>query len=187
MGKEPRTGAASMVDPPALRPPGLPDARAAAELHHRSWIATYGPLLPPDQAARLTLAERIDHWERLLSEPSADRGTLVAERAGRIVGLVEWEIGPRGGRAVGEVHAIHVAPEDRGQGTGKGLLDAAVQAMRSLGVRRAVLWVLEDNRAARRFYERRGWVWDGTRIERSLGGFAGFPPVIEVRYVLDVA
>jgi ribosomal protein S18 acetylase RimI-like enzyme len=176
-----------MVEPLALRPPGPPDARAAAELHHRSWIATYGPLLPPDQAARLTLAERVEHWERLLSEHSADRGALVAERAGRIVGLVEWEIGPDGDRAVGEVHAIHVAPEDRGRGTGTLLLDAAVQAMHFLGVRRTVLWVLEDNRAARRFYKSQGWVWDGTRIERSLGGFADFPTVIEVRYVLDVA
>jgi hypothetical protein len=68
-----------MVEPPALRPPGPLDARAAAELHHRSWIATYGPLLPPDQAARLTLTERVEHWERLLSGHSADRGALVAE------------------------------------------------------------------------------------------------------------
>lgn len=176
-----------MVEPAALRPPGLPDARAAAELHHRSWVATYGPLLPPDQAARLTLAERVEHWERLLREPSADRGTLVAERAGRVVGLVEWEIGPEGDRAVGEVHAIHVAPEDRGRGFGNALLDAAVHAMHALGVRRAILWVLEGNTAARRFYERDGWVWDGTRVERPLGGFADFPTVIEVRYVLDLA
>ncbi len=176
-----------MVEPPALRPPGPPDAPAVAELHHRSWIATYGPLLPRDQAARLTLAERVEHWERLLSEHSADRGSLVAEREGRIVGLVEWEIGPDGDAAVGEVHAIHVAPEDRGRGTGKVLLVAAVQAMHSLGVRRAVLWVLEGNTTARRFYERQGWVSDGTRIERSLGGFADFPTVIEIRYALDVA
>lgn len=55
------------------------------------------------------------------------------------MGLVEWEIGPDGDRAVGEVHAIHVAPEDRGRGTGKVLLVAAVEAMHSLGERRAVL------------------------------------------------
>ena len=60
------------------------------------------------------------------------------------------------------------------------------EAMRSLGVRRAVLWVLDANSTARRFYERQGWVWDGARVERSLGGFAGFPTVIEVRYTLDL-
>lgn len=93
----------------------------------------------------------------------------MAERAGRIVGLVEWEIGPEGDRAVGEVHAIHVAPEVRGRGVGTVLLVAALEAMRSPGVRRAVLWVLDGNTTARRFYERQGWVWDGTRVERPLG------------------
>ena len=145
-----------MIELLALRSPGPPDARAAAELHYRSWIATYGPLLAPDQAARLTLTERVEHWERLLGERSADRGALVAERAGRIVGLVEWEIGPEGDRAVGEVHAIHIAPEERGRGVGTVLLVAAVEAMRSLGVRHAILWVLDGNATARRFYERQG-------------------------------
>jgi len=172
----------AMTEHPALRSPGPPDAQSAAELHYHSWIATYGPRLAPDQAARLTLAERVEHWERLLGERPADRGALVAERAGRTVGLVEWEIGPEGDRAAGEVHAIHVAPEERGRGVGTVLLVAAVEAMRSLGVRRAILWVLDGNATARRFYERQGWVWDGTRIERPLGGFADFPAVTEVRY-----
>jgi hypothetical protein len=54
--------------------------------------------------------------------------------------------------------------------------------MHSLGVRRAVLWVLDASTTARRFYEGQGWVWDGVRVERPLGGLADFPPVIEVRY-----
>jgi hypothetical protein len=93
-----------------------------------------------------------------------------------VIGLVEWEIGPEGDRAIGEVHAIHVATEERGRGVATVLLAAAVEAMRSLGVRRAVLWVLAANAAARRFYESIGWTWDGTIVERPLGDFADFPP-----------
>lgn len=128
-----------MTELPVLRSPGPEYAQAAAELHYRSWVATYGPLVTPDEAERLTLAERVEHWERLLRERPADRGALVAARADRIVGLVEWEIGPEGDRAIGEVHAIHVAAEQRGRGVGTALLAAAVEAMRSLGVRRVVL------------------------------------------------
>lgn len=69
----------------------------------------------------------------------------MAERPGRIVGLIEWEIGPEGDRAVGEVQAIHVAAGERGRGVGKVLPIAAVEAMRSLGVRRAVLRALDGN------------------------------------------
>jgi len=41
-----------------------------------------------------------------------------------------------------------------------------------------VLWVLEDNERARRFYDRGGWTADGeTRVE-SIGG----EPVKQLRY-----
>lgn len=176
-----------MTELPVLRSPRPEDAQAVAELHYRSWVGTYGPRVTPGEAERLRLTERVEHWEWLLRERPSDRGALVAERARRVVGLVEWEIGPDGDRAIGEVHAIHVATEERGRGVGTVLLAAAVEAMRSLGVRRAVLWVLDANSAARRFYERHGWVCDGTTVERPLGGFANFPPVIEVRYALDLA
>ena len=85
------------------------------------------------------------------------------------------------------IHAIHVALEARGRGVGWRLLDAAVEALRGHGIRRAILWVVEDNLTARAFYERQGWGWDGTRQERLLGGFPDFPSVVEVRYALDLS
>jgi len=39
VGRERRAGATPMIEPPALRSPRPTDARAAAELHYRSWIA----------------------------------------------------------------------------------------------------------------------------------------------------
>jgi len=170
----------------AIQPPTLDDAHDAAALHHQSWVATYTPLLSPDKAARLTLEERVGHWERLLRERPRRMGALVAKRDGAVVGLAEWEIGPEGDPSVGEVHAIHVAAEERGRGVGRALLEASVAALRESALRRAILWVLEDNANARAFYERQGWAWDGTRVERPLGGFADFPRAVEVRYMLDL-
>ena len=127
------------------------------------------------------------HWKWLLGSQPAHMGALLAVRPGAIVGLVEWEIGVDDDPSVGEVHAIHVALEERGRGTGRRLLDAAVEALRDHGIHRAILWVVEDNVTARAFYEQRGWAWDGTRLERSLGGFSDFPIVVEVRYALDLS
>jgi ribosomal protein S18 acetylase RimI-like enzyme len=100
---------------------------------------------------------------------------------------VEWEIGVADDPSVGEIHAIHVASEERGRGVGWRLLDAAIETLRRYGVRRAILWVVEDNVTARGFYERQGWRWDGTRLERPLGGFLDFPSVVEVRYALELS
>jgi GNAT superfamily N-acetyltransferase len=66
--------------------------------------------------------------------------------------------------------ALYVRPEAWGTGVAVRLHDRAVEALREAGVERARLWVLEGNVRARRFYERRGWVEDGTTRE------VPFPP-----------
>jgi GNAT superfamily N-acetyltransferase len=170
-----------------IRSPRIDDAAGAAAVHYRSWVVTYTPLVRPDQADQLTLAERVAHWEWLLRSRPAHIGALLAVRPGAIVGLVEWEIGVDDDPSVGEIHAIHVVLEERGGGVGRRLLAAAVEALRGHGIRRAILWVVEDNLTARAFYERHGWVWDDARLERPLGGFPDFPTVVEVRYALDLS
>jgi RimJ/RimL family protein N-acetyltransferase len=58
---------------------------------------------------------------------------------------------------------------------------ASVDATLSADYGAALLWVLEDNPRARRFYERAGWAPDGVRkAEERLGVRAA-----EVRYRKD--
>jgi RimJ/RimL family protein N-acetyltransferase len=57
-------------------------------------------------------------------------------------------------------------------------MGAGVESMRASGYRDAVLWVLEDNPRARRFYEREGWSLDGGRKDAEFVGMR----VPEVRY-----
>jgi GNAT superfamily N-acetyltransferase len=73
------------------------------------------------------------------------RGRLViAEEDGRAVGFVAFH---------GEVlHALYVVPELWSRGIGSRLLELAGPV--------SSLWVLEENRRARLFYERHGWVPD---------------------------
>lgn len=88
-------------------------------------------------------------------------GTIaLASCAGKVVGFVAWQDD--------EVEALYVLPSAAGCGVGGHLLDAAVGATR--------LWVLEDNRHARRFYERRGWSPSG-HLRQQYG------PVRELEYV----
>jgi ribosomal protein S18 acetylase RimI-like enzyme len=49
-----------------------------------------------------------------------------------------------------------VAEDQRGQGVGCALMDAAYAVMRELGVTEVMLYVLEGNDGAVRFYERLG-------------------------------
>jgi ribosomal protein S18 acetylase RimI-like enzyme len=63
----------------------------------------------------------------------------------------------------GELYALYVDPDEWGAGHGRALDEAARAHLRGALFTGAVLWVLEDNERARGFYERCGWVDDGTR------------------------
>jgi ribosomal protein S18 acetylase RimI-like enzyme len=81
----------------------------------------------------------------------------VAEIEGRRVGLITWTR-PQGGDLDGaEVRALAVAVAARGQGVGRALLEAAEDALRVAGVRRAWLVTTNDNLAALALYQKAGW------------------------------
>jgi GNAT superfamily N-acetyltransferase len=63
------------------------------------------------------------------------------------------------------LRTLYVVPSHWGRGVGSSLHDHALARSRARGCACAKLWTLEQNIAARRFYEKRGWTLNGeTRI-----------------------
>jgi GNAT superfamily N-acetyltransferase len=151
------------------------DAPAIAEVHVRTWQAAYRDVLPVDRLDAVTVGQRVPLWERLLANP--ELATFVAEHDDRVVAFAN--VGPsREPDAAGELFAIYALPEAWGTGVAGELMAAGLDSLREGGHDGAVLWVLEDNTRARRFYEREGWLPDGGRKqEQFLGTDVG-----EVRY-----
>ena len=94
--------------------------------------------------------------------------TFVAERDGEIVGFAS--VGPsRDERGLGELYAIYVDPDSWSQGAGRALVARAEEQLAG-EYEEATLWVLAANPRARHFYERAGWLPDGTsKSEERLG------------------
>ena len=141
------------------------DAAAIAEVHARTWRAAYEHAFG---AERLAAREPdVALWTRILANERVE--VNVAEAEGRIVAFVS--VGPsRDDDAEGELYAIYALPEAWGTGAGAALMQAGLDAMRGAGYRDAVLYVLDENPRARRFYEREGWALDGgTKREELLG------------------
>jgi ribosomal protein S18 acetylase RimI-like enzyme len=138
------------------------DARGIAEVHVASWRHAYRGLLPDGSLDRLSVEQREASWREAFRDRGA--GVFVAEEDGRVIGFASFGPSRDGdaGPEVGEIPAIYVDPSAVGAGVGRALLDAAIEALREAGYRRATLWVLEANAHARRFYERAGWRCDGT-------------------------
>jgi ribosomal protein S18 acetylase RimI-like enzyme len=155
---------------------GVPkDAPAMARVHARSWRATYPGLLPPAVIDDVlgSRRDRVERWRAWLADPDQHGGSFVAELGGNLVGYVFWGA-PREPDApsdVAEVYAIYLDPDAIGRGIGRGLFEAAVTDIAAHDFRGAVLWVLDTNERARRFYEAAGWRPDGaTKTEERRGG-----------------
>lgn len=81
-----------------------------------------------------------------------------AYRHAELWGMVGLEREPRArNRHKATVMGMYVAPEARGQGVGRSLLDALLRHARANGVESLVLTVTEGNTAAQRLYEALGF------------------------------
>jgi GNAT superfamily N-acetyltransferase len=144
------------------------DLAAVGDLHQRSRTAAYAHILS-DEALAGGAAQPLGEWwaERWKWERDTHRMTI-AEEDGKIVGFTY--VGPSDEPGVGELNAIHVDPAYIGTGVGKDLMLHAECQLREVAGNRAVLWVLEENARARKFYERGGWKPDGTTRVESVSG-----------------
>jgi ribosomal protein S18 acetylase RimI-like enzyme len=158
----------------SIRPAELQDAPAIARIHIRSWQVAYRGQLPGTFLDSLDsdLERRTSQWERNIAT-AADRGwtQLVGEHAGAVVGFVTFgrPDDPQEDPTVGQLHAIYLDPTYWNQGYGRALFAAAESGLAEARYRGALLWVLETNARARRFYERAGWIADGTKKVEARG------------------
>ncbi|WBB72765.1 GNAT family N-acetyltransferase [Micromonospora sp. WMMD1128] len=153
----------------SLRPATEADLMAVGALHQRSRVAAYSSFLPPEALADPTPEAMGRYWVERLTWEGMDHRMTVAERDGRLVGFSYLGPDDEGDPATGLLHAIHLEPDERGRGTGRALMVDALDAIRARGWTRAALWVLRDNAAARRFYERGGWHATGGHLTERIG------------------
>ncbi|RAS64067.1 L-amino acid N-acyltransferase YncA [Lentzea atacamensis] len=144
------------------------DALAIASVRVRSWRTAYRGQIPDEVLDNLSLEERIPMWER-----ASRRGEVwVGLDGDQVVGFICT--GPsHEADAVSQLYAIYLLPSAWGTGLALPLAEAGLA-----GLTDVVLWVLEDNQRARRFYERLGFTADGTTREEIFGDTV----VKELRY-----
>jgi GNAT superfamily N-acetyltransferase len=134
------------------------DAEACLAVQRRSTIKGYAQIFPQDQYPFPDDVVRAE-WVARLASPAQ---VVLAVVDGEVVGTVSARP-PR-------LEALFVVPEHWGGAVASRLHDEALWLITAAGCESAQLDVMVDNARARRFYERRGWVLDGRRMELP------FPP-----------
>ena len=142
--------------------------------------------MPDEILDGLTIEGRERDWQGWLADGGERVHTLLAERDGMIEAFCTLEMPSSEDEpdAVAGIPAIYAHPDAFGRGAGPALLDAAIEAMRERGYTEAILWMLEGNRRAEAFYERRGWHRDGGRRSARYPGiiFEAEAEPMEIRF-----
>jgi GNAT superfamily N-acetyltransferase len=164
----------------AIRPATLDDAEGIARAHTASWRTSYRGLLPDAVLARIDVDQRTSSWRRVLQDPAVL--TLVAYDVTHrdIVGLCD--AGPSRGatRYAGEVYRLYIEHHAKRHGLGRDMFELVTDWLRSRQLGSLIIWVLDNNHHARRFYEAMG----GREASRMSSMVSGFP-VVELAYVWD--
>ncbi len=135
------------------------EIKGKAYVHWKSWHEAYSGIVNREYLDRLTL----EKCEKMAY--SWPENTIVAEENGNVIGFVCY--GDRGEEApdVGEIFALYVLAEYYGKDIGRKLMDAGLEQIKHFSQVR--LWVLRENRRAIRFYEKCGFLPDGTEMTNA--------------------
>ena len=158
------------------------DLPTIARIHSEAWHTAYQDLIAPDVLAGVTPATRLVSWQRWFED--GNHQVILLIEHGQTVGFIR--LCPARPVAdppenYGELSHLYLDPDVIAKGHGHQLFNHAKRTLQSGGYTGMLLWTLEGNMRARRFYERHGMQADGAREDEPdwLG-----PGVYEVRYVL---
>ena len=148
-----------------LRPSDTSDAAAIAAVHVEAWREAYAGVVRGDVLAALSGADREKAWKSSLADPARPFLVTVAELDGKLVGFCARCVPTRDedeDLSTGEIAALYVTPTYWGCGVGGALLRDALGQLDAEGCPQVTLWTFDANDRARGFYERFGFMPDGT-------------------------
>jgi GNAT superfamily N-acetyltransferase len=164
----------------AIREATLADAEGIARSHTLSWQTSYRGILPDSVLDLIDVGQRASSRRQILRDDSIFKLVAYDVTHGDIVGFCDAGPSRRPGPWAGEVYAIYIEHHAKRHGLGLEMFERTCAWLRAKQMPSLVIWVLENNSHARRFYEAMGGR-AAARVRSRVGGF----PVIEVSYVWD--
>ena len=141
------------------------DRNAISRIYEESWRYAYRGIIPQDYLDAIPKGRWAGHFD------NPGWYTMVCVEDGAFIGTGSF-CRSRFARFpdAGEVISIYFLPEYMGKGYGRELMKAVLRELKEQDFREVFLWVLEENRRARGFYESMGFRRTDDSMESSIGG-----------------
>lgn len=138
---------------------------AISKIYERSWKYAYKGIIPQDYLDNIPEGRWAD------SVNKANMNSLILIECGRIIGTASFcKSRWKKYSDYGEIVSIYFLPDYIGKGYGRLLLGECIKELKKFGFCKVLLWVLEDNYRARKFYEKNGFLCSEVSMDDNIGG-----------------
>lgn len=163
------------------------DGARVAQIRVLSWQSAYRDLLPRQALTAMRPETSAQRWADTATAPAPTKLFVAVDDddvpvAFCLVSAAREAVDRHPDLPTGELCAIYADPLVIGTGAGGAVHDAGMDYLARQGFRHVMLWVLEGNDSAMRFYRRHGWRPDGGRAGFEWGG----TNVTELRYAKGI-
>ena len=164
----------------AIRPAAMNDAAEIAHVQTSSWQTSYRGILPDSILDTMNPARRVSMRREILLDGTALNLVAYDSTHRDLVGFCNAGPSRREGPAVGELYEIYIVDRAKRFGLGRDLFESVTDWCRANRMSQMIVWVLDNNHHARRFYEAMGGR-AATRMSSTVRGY----PVVELSYLWD--
>jgi GNAT superfamily N-acetyltransferase len=165
----------------AIRQARLADAEAIARTHTLSWQSSYRGILPDAILDGIDVQQRVIRRRAILQDPTVLSLVAYDISQQQIVGFCDAGRSRAVGHPVAEIYAIYLEHRAKRYGLGRELFERTTAWLRAQQLSSLIIWVLENNHHARRFYEAMG----GRAAQCAPSVIDGFA-VVKRAYVWDL-
>ena len=148
-----------------IRPAKLSDAPDLARINVTGWQIAYRDIISSNMLGKMNLVKRTEQFRLAIKDKTEE--TYLIEDNGIIIGFTTMGACRDKDKSekTGEIWGIYIDSKYWKQGYGKKLATYGEDLLTERGFKEIVLWVLKDNDASRKFYEKIGFKVEG-KIEK---------------------
>jgi len=157
------------------------DARILGEIHSSSWKKAYRGIVPDEILDNISVEKSQKYFEKALSEGrEEDYLVFAGDKAVGLMCIGKCRDEDKDD-TYGEIWTIYLLPEYWNKGIGSYFINWGLNELKNRNYKRVTLWVFEENLNARKFYEKMGFKYDGTKKEITIG-----KKLMELRYEKEI-
>ncbi|TAL30253.1 MAG: GNAT family N-acetyltransferase [Alphaproteobacteria bacterium] len=169
------------MKPYKIRRARVTDAGDIARVRITGWWQSYKGLMPDELLNKLDIEADTTRLREAFADKENKSLRFVVEQAGKIIGMGACGKARQSEDAKrGEVYAIYLLDEAKGQGIGTKFMREMVGVLMANGFESLQVCVLESNAPARKFYEKLG----GRLAGKGVFQYGGFE-MADVTYVWE--